>query len=109
MSLMSLCLSCVCYSIESMQVDVDIVSCKDAKLSRCAFFAFPMCRTTLHNKLIGYISIALRICTRYARCISNPQSIGNDEMFCVTMSCCMRCFTCLLCLAAAYEHSLNNA
>ena len=27
----------------------------------------------------------------------NPQSIGNDEMFCVTVSSCVMCLTCAFC------------
>ena len=62
---------------------------------------FAMWCTTLHNTLPGYTSLALHLCTMYAQCISNPKSIGNDEMFCVTISWCVRCLTCVLCLMDA--------
>ena len=47
--------------------------------------------TTPHNALIGYGSLLLCICTMYAQCISNPNSIGNDEIFSVTVSWCVTC------------------
>ena len=58
---------------------------------------FTMWCTAPHNALVEYGSLALRICTMCAQCISNTQFIGNDEIFCVAVSWCVRCLTCVLC------------
>ena len=53
--------------------------------------------TIPHTALIGYGSLPLRMCAMYAQCMSNPQSIGNDEIFHVTASWCITCLMCFLC------------
>ena len=68
-----------------------------------SLLCFAMCCTTLHNTPNGYGSVALCIGIMYAQCISNPQSIGNDKMFFVTVFWCVRCLTCLLSLTAVVD------
>ena len=64
---------------------------------------FAMCCTIVHNTLIVYGAFALCIGIIYAQCMSNPQSIGNDEIFRVSVSWCVTCVRCLLSLTFAVD------
>ena len=65
---------------------------------------FAMCCTIVHHTPIVYGAVALCIGIMYAQRMSNPQSIGNDEIFRVNFSWFVTCVTWLLSLTFAVDY-----